>query len=198
MKTFDDYPPNVRNELASMAEAIADDCESGNGFVPINGEQDPNFSPELEIARLSYKKRMIDAEIDAQIADLVLLMHKHGKSWEKIGHELGITGEAARLRYGKLERERGPRGSGGNDNSAHNNVSMQNDDSSQNDDSAPGTDSKRSAGSIPDADSPRNVDTVRDSGSGPDADIRSRSTNPVQEVTGRKSDKRHLASGGRP
>lgn len=96
--------PKEQQELIDMAETAADLCESGQGFTPITGPDDPQFSPEIEIARLVYKKRAINKEIDERITDMVLLMHQHGKSWEKIGHELGITGEAARLRYGKLER----------------------------------------------------------------------------------------------
>ncbi len=66
----------------------------------------PNFSPELELSRLINRRKAELEYIDARIAQMVLLMHERGQSWETIGRKLGITGEATRLRYAKMERPR--------------------------------------------------------------------------------------------
>lgn len=107
MARLEEMTPEQRQELFKMGEAAANACESGEGFIPIEEMMErPDFDPMPVIATLVAQKRMIDAEFDARIADLVILMHDHGASWERIGRELGITGEATRLRYGKLARDR--------------------------------------------------------------------------------------------
>ena len=65
-----------------------------------------DFSPELELSRLINRRKAELEHIDARIAQMVLLMHERGQSWETIGRKLGITGEATRLRYAKMERPR--------------------------------------------------------------------------------------------
>ena len=62
--------------------------------------------PELELSRLINRRKAELEYIDARIAQMVLLMHERGQSWETIGRKLGITGEATRLRYAKMERPR--------------------------------------------------------------------------------------------
>lgn len=107
MTRIEELTPAQRQELFEMGEAAADACESGEGFIPIEEMMErPDFDPLPVIATLVAQKRMIDAEFDAKIADLVIAMHDRGTSWERIGRELGITGEATRLRYGKLAQER--------------------------------------------------------------------------------------------
>ena len=76
-----------------IGNAAADAVESQESPAEGIPEDSPNFSPELEY-------------IDARIAQMVLLMHERGQSWETIGRKLGITGEATRLRYAKMERPR--------------------------------------------------------------------------------------------
>ena len=100
---FEDYSPEIQAKLMEIGNAAADAVESQESPAEGIPEDSPNFSPELELSRL------IKAEleyIDARIAQMVLLMHERGQSWETIGRKLGITGEATRLRYAKMERPR--------------------------------------------------------------------------------------------
>ena len=90
---FEDYSPEIQAKLMEIGNAAADAVESQESPAEGIPEDSPNFSPELEL-------------IDARIAQMVLLMHERGQSWETIGRKLGITGEATRLRYAKMERPR--------------------------------------------------------------------------------------------
>ena len=85
---FEDYSPEVQAKLMEIGNAAADAVESQES--PAEGNR--------RKAELEY--------IDARIAQMVLLMHERGQSWETIGRKLGITGEATRLRYAKMERPR--------------------------------------------------------------------------------------------
>ena len=93
---FEDYSPEIQAKLMEIGNAAAD-------AIP---EDSPNFSPELELSRLINRRKAELEYIDARIAQMVLLMHERGQSWETIGRKLGITGEATRLRYAKMERPR--------------------------------------------------------------------------------------------
>ena len=88
-----------------IGNAAADAVESQESPAGIP-EDSPNFSPELELSRLINRRKAELEYIDARIAQMVLLMHERGQSWETIGRKLGITGEATRLRYAKMERPR--------------------------------------------------------------------------------------------
>ena len=105
---YEDLSEEQQARLAAIGDAAADAIEQAAvpstimaGEIP---EDNPNFSPELEIGRLLNRRKAELAYIDGRIADMVLLMHRRGSSWETIGRLLGITGEATRLRYAKLER----------------------------------------------------------------------------------------------
>ncbi|MBW3093550.1 hypothetical protein KIH79_11590 [Bifidobacterium sp. 82T10] len=101
---FNDLDPAVQAQLLAIGNAAADMIEHTETPADGRPEDDPNFSPELEISRLLNRRKTELAFIDGRIADMVLLMHRRGQSWETIGRLLGITGEATRLRYAKLER----------------------------------------------------------------------------------------------
>ena len=96
---FEDYSPEIGNAAADAVESQESPAEG----IP---EDSPNFSPELELSRLINRRKAELEYIDARIAQMVLLMHERGQSWETIGRKLGITGEATRLRYAKMERPR--------------------------------------------------------------------------------------------
>ena len=96
---FEDYSPEVQAKLMEIGNAAADAVESQESPAEGIPEDSPNFSPELELSRLINRRK-------ARIAQMVLLMHERGQSWETIGRKLGITGEATRLRYAKMERPR--------------------------------------------------------------------------------------------
>ena len=99
---FEDYSPEVQAKLMEIGNAAADAVESQESPAEGIPEDSPNFSPELELSRLINRRK---AELE-HIAQMVLLMHERGQSWETIGRKLGITGEATRLRYAKMERPR--------------------------------------------------------------------------------------------
>ena len=101
---FEDYPPEVRAKLEELGNAAAEAAETQDVRSFACAEDDPDFSPELEISRLLNRRKAELDYIDGRITRMVLLMHRRGRSWESIGRELGITGEAARLRYAKLEK----------------------------------------------------------------------------------------------
>ncbi|PLS24494.1 hypothetical protein Tam1G_1484 [Bifidobacterium imperatoris] len=102
MMRFEDYSPEMQEKLIALGNAAADAIEektAPNSGIP---ENDPDFSPDLEISRLLNRRKSELETIDARIAQMVLIMRQRGQSWETIGHKLGITGEATRLRYAKL------------------------------------------------------------------------------------------------
>ena len=103
---FEDYSPEVQAKLMEIGNAAADAVESQESPAEGIPEDSPNFSPELELSRLINRRKAELEHIDARIAQMVLLMHERGQSWETIGRKLGITGEATRLRYAKMERPR--------------------------------------------------------------------------------------------
>ena len=102
---FEDYPADMQAELMALGDSAADAIETQDAPMDGDPENDPNFSPELELSRLLNRRRAELEAIDAQITRMVLLMHRNGQSWEAIGRKLNITGEATRLRYAKLERK---------------------------------------------------------------------------------------------
>lgn len=101
---FADLGPDEQARLLAIGNAAADAIEQAAAPSNKSPEDDPNFSPELEISRLLNRRKAELAYIDGRITDMVLLMHRRGASWETIGRQLGITGEATRLRYAKLEQ----------------------------------------------------------------------------------------------
>lgn len=102
---FEDYTPEMQAKLRAIGNAAADAVEAQDSPSLGDPENDPNFSPELELSRLLNRRRTELKAIDDSITRMVLLMHRRGQSWETIGRKLGITGEATRLRYAKLERQ---------------------------------------------------------------------------------------------
>ena len=103
---FEDSSPEIQAKLMEIGNAAADAVESQESPAEGIPEDSPNFSPELELSRLINRRKAELEYIDARIAQMVLLMHERGQSWETIGRKLGITGEATRLRYAKMERPR--------------------------------------------------------------------------------------------
>ncbi|NEG88823.1 hypothetical protein [Bifidobacterium aerophilum] len=101
---FEDLDPDTQAQLLAMGNAAADAVERTDTPSDVLPEDDPGFSPELEISRLLNRRKAELAYIDGRLTSMVLLMHRRGASWETIGRLLGITGEATRLRYAKLER----------------------------------------------------------------------------------------------
>jgi len=54
----------------------------------------------VEILRANAIRAYLLAEADRHLKELVFRARAERVSWRKIGNALGITGEAARLRYG--------------------------------------------------------------------------------------------------
>ena len=67
-----------------------------------------DYSPEIQAKLMEIGNAAADA-VESQESPAEGIpedMHERGQSWETIGRKLGITGEATRLRYAKMERPR--------------------------------------------------------------------------------------------
>lgn len=82
---FEDYSPEIQAKLMEIGNAAADAVESQESPAEGIPEDSPNFSPELELSRLINRRKAELEYIDARIAQMVLLMHERGQSWETIG-----------------------------------------------------------------------------------------------------------------
>ena len=81
----------------ALGEQIADDLEHEglDALPPL--KNDPN--PAARLRALAYRKKMLNQLTDNEIAKTVNGLREQGMSWNRIGHLLDLTGEAARKRY---------------------------------------------------------------------------------------------------
>ena len=81
----------------ALGEQIADDLEHKglDALPPL--KSDPN--PAARLRALAYRKKMLNQLTDNEIAKTVNGLREQGMSWNRIGHLLDLTGEAARKRY---------------------------------------------------------------------------------------------------
>ena len=93
---FEDLSKAEREALAAYGYEIAAEMEAK--AEPASGDPtlDPRYDPSRELRRLSYQRRSLDREIEQTVAE----SRGRGQSWNTIGRALGVTGEAARRRYG--------------------------------------------------------------------------------------------------
>jgi hypothetical protein len=82
--------PEQTAELEAWGQRMAEKFE--NDFHP---NPDAKIPPLMELSRLRYAQRQLEADIARQVAQA----RAEGDSWHKIGRCLGITGEAARRRW---------------------------------------------------------------------------------------------------
>lgn len=77
--------PRSIEELLARADEFADEFEA---YEPQEAERgEPAL---MAVRRVAYKRSVVEREL------------LEGASWEKIGTELGTSGEAARQRYGGM------------------------------------------------------------------------------------------------
>jgi len=87
--------PATRQELQLWGQNLA-----SNETEIFTGKITPEANPVIvEILRTNAIRAYALAEADKHLRELVHRARLEGVSWRKIGHALGITGEAARLRY---------------------------------------------------------------------------------------------------
>lgn len=85
--------PRSIEELLARADDFADKFEA---YEPDEAERgEPAL---MALRRASYKRALVEREL----LEAVRTARKDGVSWERIGTELGTSGEAARQRYGTL------------------------------------------------------------------------------------------------
>jgi hypothetical protein len=85
--------PRSIEKLLARADEFADKFEAYEPEEPDRGE------PALmAVRRVSYKRSLIEREL----LEAVRGARKEGASWNKIGAELGTSGEAARQRYADM------------------------------------------------------------------------------------------------
>lgn len=82
--------PRSIDELIARADALADEFEDHEPNDAERGE--PTL---LALRRAAYRRALMEREL----VDAVREARDAGASWNKIGKELGTTGEAARQRY---------------------------------------------------------------------------------------------------
>jgi len=88
----------TRQELELWGQSLA-----GSEAEVFTVEVVENSPLVVEILRANAIRAYLLAEADKHLKELVYRARAERISWRKIGHALGITGEAARLRYGTSE-----------------------------------------------------------------------------------------------
>jgi hypothetical protein len=82
--------PRSIDELIARADELAD------RFERYDPRDEDNHEPALmALRRVAYRRILIERELARAVRDA----REAGTSWEKIGRELGTSGEAARQRY---------------------------------------------------------------------------------------------------
>lgn len=85
--------PRSIEELLARADEFVDKFEA---YEP--DEADRGESTLMALRRVSYKRALIEREL----LEAVRTAREEGLSWERIGTQLGTSGEAARQRYGAM------------------------------------------------------------------------------------------------
>jgi len=87
--------PATRQELELWGQDLAN-----QETVIFETAPTPATSPVIvELLRANALRAYLEAEADKHLRELIYRARAEGISWRKIGQALGITGEAARLRY---------------------------------------------------------------------------------------------------
>lgn len=90
--------PETRQELELWGQSIA-----GTEAEVFTVEIVEHSPVVVEILRANAIRAYLLAEADRHLKELVFQARANRVSWRKIGQALGITGEAARLRYGTAD-----------------------------------------------------------------------------------------------
>lgn len=85
--------PRSIEELLARADEFADQFEA---YEPEEAERGEPVL--MALRRASYKRSLVEREL----FEAVRTARKEGITWDKIGAELGTSGEAARQRYGGM------------------------------------------------------------------------------------------------
>jgi hypothetical protein len=91
---FANLSPATRQELELWGQNLATSETEIYDSAP--AEAQPVV---VELLRANALRVYVISEADRHLKELVQRARAEGVSWRKIGHALGITGEAARLRY---------------------------------------------------------------------------------------------------
>lgn len=92
---FSELTEEEQQRLAEWGALRAADVEAQIEPSAGKPEENPNFDPSVELWRLSWQRR----GVEAAIAKTVARSRELGLSWNTIGRALGVTAEAARKRY---------------------------------------------------------------------------------------------------
>ena len=93
-KDLTNLTPAQRAELEAWGEEMASAVEADDSPV---GEPMPE--EELELRRAAFRRAYVVRAAEQEVRRAVAIAKAKGMSWEKVGHAIGTTGEAARQRY---------------------------------------------------------------------------------------------------
>jgi len=82
--------PRSIDELIARADELADRFED---YDP--RDEDNHEPPLMALRRIAYRRILLERELSKAVRNA----REAGTSWQKIGRELGTSGEAARQRY---------------------------------------------------------------------------------------------------
>ena len=82
--------PRSLDDLIAQADDLADRFEA---YEP--DEADHGEPPAMALRRVAYRRAVVEREL----LEAVRAAREAGTSWQRIGRELGTSGEAARQRY---------------------------------------------------------------------------------------------------
>ncbi|RLP10989.1 Uncharacterised protein [Propionibacterium australiense] len=80
-------------EIKDRADAFADAFER---YEPKPGDQDAPLPPMMAVKLATWRRDVAEKEL----ADAVRMAREQRLSWREVGEAIGISGEAARQRYG--------------------------------------------------------------------------------------------------
>ena len=86
----------LKRELEAWGEAAASRVESDDSPAG-----DPIPREEFELQRAAFRRAYLMREGEKAVREAVVSARARKLSWDKIGHAIGTTGEAARQRYAK-------------------------------------------------------------------------------------------------
>jgi hypothetical protein len=92
---LDQLSPGTRKELEVWGQHLAHMSEA----AALTGRSHKTSSVLVDLQRAAAIKAYLVAEAEKAVKEAVYLARKEKHSWHTIGNALGITGEAARLRY---------------------------------------------------------------------------------------------------
>ena len=80
--------PRSFNKIVRLSESMAESLESN--------DTEPDISPEEATLRAAALRRAL---AEAELGEAVAAARKAGLPWQRIGHAVGTSGEAARQKY---------------------------------------------------------------------------------------------------